>query len=43
VEQLAIIDLLDIRHGLVVVTKADMVDPAWLPLVLDDIRRPAEG
>jgi len=37
-EHLAIIDLLDIRHGLVVVTKADMVDPAWLPLVLDDIR-----
>lgn len=37
-EHLAIIDLLEIRHGLVVVTKADMVDPAWLPLVLDDIR-----
>lgn len=42
-EHLAIIDLLDIRHGLVVVTKADMVDPAWLPLVLDDIRTQLSG
>lgn len=42
-EHLAIIDLLEIRHGLVVITKADMVDPAWLPLVLDDIRTQLSG
>ena len=37
-EHLAIIELLEIPRGIVVVTKADMVDPAWLPLVVDDIR-----
>lgn len=37
-EHLAIIDLLEIPRGIVVVTKADMVDPAWLPLVVEDIR-----
>jgi selenocysteine-specific elongation factor len=37
-EHLAIVELLEIPRGIVVVTKADMVDPAWLPLVVDDIR-----
>lgn len=37
-EHMAIIDLLGIQHGIVVVTKADLVEPAWLPLVCDDIR-----
>ncbi|MFM2309956.1 MAG: selenocysteine-specific translation elongation factor [Chloroflexota bacterium] len=37
-EHLAIIELLEIPRGIVVVTKADMVEPAWLPLVVDDIR-----
>jgi selenocysteine-specific elongation factor len=37
-EHLAIIELLEIPRGIVVVTKADMVDPAWLPLVVEDIR-----
>jgi len=38
-EHLAIIDLLEISHGLVVITKADMVDAEWLPLVVEDVRR----
>jgi len=38
-EHLAIIDLLEITHGLVVITKADMVEPEWLPLVVEDVRR----
>jgi selenocysteine-specific elongation factor len=36
-EHLAIIDLLGIEHGLVVVTKADLVDDAWLALVREDV------
>ena len=38
-EHLAILDLLEINHGLVVITKADMVDAEWLPLVVEDVRR----
>ncbi len=37
-EHLAIIDLLEITHGIVVITKADMVEPEWLPLVVEDVR-----
>src|SRR4030081_1081920 len=36
-EHLAIIDLLGIEHGVVVLTKADLVDDAWLALVRDDV------
>ncbi len=36
-EHLAIVDLLGIEHGLVVLTKADLVDDAWLGLVRDDV------
>jgi selenocysteine-specific elongation factor len=36
-EHLAIIDLLRIEHGLVVLTKADLVDDAWLGLVREDV------
>src|SRR5438876_1809656 len=36
-EQLAIIDLLGIEHGVVVLSKADLVDQAWLGLVRDDV------
>jgi selenocysteine-specific elongation factor len=35
-EHLAIIDLLEIRHGVVVLTKADLVDASWLSLVRDE-------
>src|SRR5437660_7516804 len=37
-EHLAIIDLLAIEHGVVLLTKADLVDDAWLGLVHDDVR-----
>jgi selenocysteine-specific elongation factor len=36
-EHLAIVDLLGIEHGIVVLTKADLVDDAWLGLVRDDV------
>ena len=38
-EHLAICSLLHIRSGLVVLTKADLVEPEWLELVRDDVRR----
>src|SRR5512145_733157 len=38
-EHLAILDLLQIRHGLVVLSKTDMVDdPEWLDLIERDVR-----
>jgi selenocysteine-specific elongation factor len=36
-EHLAIIDLLGIEHGLVVLTKADLVDEPWLALVREEV------
>jgi selenocysteine-specific elongation factor len=36
-EHLAIIDLLGIQHGVVVLTKADLVDAAWLSLVREEV------
>lgn len=37
-EHLEICQLLDIRRGIVVLTKTDMVDEEWLELVTEDIR-----
>lgn len=37
-EHLEICQLLGIRHGIVVITKIDMVDKEWLELVREDIR-----
>ncbi len=37
-EHLAILDLLGIAHGLVVLTKADLVDDEWLELVAEEVR-----
>lgn len=37
-EHLAICELLKIKAGIVVVTKADLVDEEWLQLVVDDVR-----
>ncbi|TWI64179.1 selenocysteine-specific elongation factor [Desulfobotulus alkaliphilus] len=37
-EHLEICSLLGIRHGLVVLTKSDMVDEEWLEMVTDDVR-----
>jgi selenocysteine-specific elongation factor len=42
-EHLAIVDLLGIEHGLVVLTKADLVDDAWLGLVREDVTRLLAG
>lgn len=36
-EHLAILDLLEVRHGVVVLTKADLVDDEWLALVRDEV------
>ncbi|MCS6882885.1 MAG: selenocysteine-specific translation elongation factor [Oscillochloridaceae bacterium] len=38
VEHLAILDLLAVRHGVVVLTKADLVDADWLALVEEEVR-----
>jgi len=37
-EHLDVIDLLDVRRGIVVLTKADLVDEDWLALVADEVR-----
>src|SRR5664280_524445 len=43
-EHLAILDLLQIKHGLIVLTKIDLVDDfAWLDLVETDIRTTLQG
>jgi len=36
-EHMEICTLLDIRHGLVALTKTDLVDEEWLELVIDDV------
>ena len=41
-EHLAICQLLRIRSGLVVLTKADLAEPDWIELVRDDVRRAVE-
>ena len=43
-EHLAILDLLDVKSGIVAVTKADLIDdPEWLELVTLDISEAFEG
>ena len=42
-EHLAIIDLLQIRHGVVALTKRDLVDDDWLELVTADIEETLAG
>jgi selenocysteine-specific elongation factor len=42
-EHLAICQLLRIKSGLVVLSKADLVEPDWIELVRDDVRRVVEG
>src|SRR5438046_1137773 len=36
-EHLAILDLLDVRHGVVALTKMDLVDGEWLELAMADV------
>lgn len=42
-EHLAIVELLGVRDGLVAVTKTDLVEPAWLELVTDELREQLAG
>jgi len=42
-EHLAILDLLEVRRGVVVITKRDLVDPDWLDLVAEDVRSLLRG
>ncbi len=42
-EHLEICSLLGVQHGLIVLTKIDMVDEEWRELVVDDIRKFAAG
>src|SRR6185436_16915998 len=42
-EHLAIVDLLQIPAGVVVLTKADLVDPDWLELVTADVAGALRG
>ena len=43
VEHLEIVHLLDIRRGLVVLTKIDLVDPEWLELVTAEVSEQLAG
>ncbi|MGQ9926747.1 MAG: selenocysteine-specific translation elongation factor [Chloroflexaceae bacterium] len=38
VEHLAILDLLEVRHGVIALTRADLVDADWLALVEEEVR-----
>ncbi|GAB4209834.1 MAG: hypothetical protein OHK0022_41670 [Roseiflexaceae bacterium] len=42
-EHLAILDLLGVSHGLVVLSKIDLVDPDWLALVAEEVRERLRG
>ncbi len=43
-EHLAILDLLEIKNGIVLLTKTDLVDdPAWLDLIETDVRTTLQG
>jgi selenocysteine-specific elongation factor len=42
-EHLAILRLLGVRHGVIALTKCDRVEPSWLELVEDDIRKLVVG
>jgi selenocysteine-specific elongation factor len=42
-EHLAICDLLHVKKGIIVLTKTDMVDKEWLPLVQDEVREVVKG
>jgi len=43
IEHLDILRLLDVKSGVVALTKVDMVDPDWLKVVEEDIRSRLEG
>ena len=37
-EHVAILDLLDVRSGVIAITKSDLVSEEWIQLVIDDVR-----
>ena len=42
-EHLDILSMLDIKNGIVVLTKSDMVEEDWLEFVIDDVKSELEG
>lgn len=42
-EHLAILDQLRVEHGVIALTKTDLVDEEWLPLVRDDVQALVAG
>ncbi|MEW6308932.1 MAG: selenocysteine-specific translation elongation factor [Bacillota bacterium] len=42
-EHLDILDLLGVPQGIIVLTKADLVDAEWLSLIAEDVRRAVAG
>ena len=42
-EHLNILELLDIKKGIIVITKKDLVDDEWLKMVEDDIKKEVEN
>jgi selenocysteine-specific elongation factor len=42
-EHLAILDLLRVEHGIVVLTKRDLVEPDWLALVAEEVGQTLDG
>ena len=42
-EHLAILDLLRVEHGIVALTKRDLVEPEWLELVTDEVGETLKG
>lgn len=42
-EHLAILDLLDVQHGLIVLSRADLVDAEWLALMEEETRDALRG
>ena len=43
VEHLGILSLLEIQHGIIVLTKTDMVDEEWVEIVREDIAAHVKG
>lgn len=43
VEHLAILDLLGVEHGVVALTKRDLVDADWLDLIVEEVRERMTG
>lgn len=42
-EHLEILNLLQIKHGIIVLTKVDLAEPDWIALVIDDIKELIQG